>query len=226
MERQVAALYEVDAEGRLAGSRLLGEPEATPRFFLGLTGHGNLWRFRADLPRERVRELARLAAAEPAPRDPDALPERDAALRERLEDDAPISRVFHGAAFRFPERLPDPGGAVELAARDAGLLSESFPRIAASLAERAPCTAVLEGSRAVSVCYAATRAAACIEAGVETLPGFRRRGLGGRVVAAWGRAARARGVVPLYSTSLANRASLRLARRTGLIRYGTDLHMR
>jgi GNAT superfamily N-acetyltransferase len=191
-----------------------------------------LWRFRADLPGPLVRELARLAAAERAPRDLDALPEREAVLRARLAAAAPVEQVFHGAAFRFPESLvaaeesPD---LVELGPGDERLVAESFPALAASLAGRAPCLAFVEAGRAVSTCYcatSATRPAAWVEAGVETLPGFRGRGLASRTLAAWAHSLRARGVVPLYSASLSNRASLGVARRLGLIRYGSVLHMR
>ncbi len=228
MEWQAAALFVHDANGRLVESNECdpGRRAPAPRFFLGLTPHGNLWRFRADLPDARVRELARLAAAERPARDLDALPERDGALRERLAADTPVEHVFHGAAFRFPEALPSPSDVVELGAADAGRIAESFPGLAASWPLRAPGFAVVEDRRVVSVCYGATRAGPRVEAGVETLPGFQRRGFASRTVAAWARGLRARGVAPLYSASLANRGSLGVARRLGLIRYGSDLHMR
>ena len=215
MERQVAALFVHDANGRLTQSRSSG-------------GEG-------PAPDALVSELARLASAEPAPGDLDALPERHAVMRERLAAAAPVEHVFHGAAFRFPEALPASTGVRELTEADTRLLEESFPELAASLAERAPCFAVVEDHRAVSVCYAATswiprtpatQRAACVEAGVETLPGFEGRGLASRAVAAWARGVRARGADPLYSASLGNRASLGVARRLGLIRYGSALHMR
>ena len=174
----------------------------------------------------------------------DALPERDAAIRERLAAAAPIEEVFHGAAFRFPAALPRPAHAadptdpahasdgaevLELRPGDArlgGPFEADFPSLAANLPACGPCFAALEDGRVVSVCYAATKPAPWVEAGVETLPGFRGRGLASRVVATWARGLRARGSVPLYSASLDNRSSLRVARRLGLIRYGTDLHMR
>ena len=115
MERQVAALFVHDENGRLVASNLRESnapagADPPPRFFLGLTRHGSLWRFRADLPDALVRELARLAAAERTPGDLDALPERHDVMRERLAAAAPIEQVFHGAAFRFPEVLPAPAG--------------------------------------------------------------------------------------------------------------------
>jgi len=72
----------------------------------------------------------------------------------------------------------------------------------------------------------ATRSAHAAEAGVETLPGFRGRGFAARAVAAWAGAVAGAGLLPLYSSDWSNRASLALAARLGLIRYGVDLHLR
>ncbi len=223
MQRQVRALFVHDADGRITATR---DGEPPPRLFLGLTRHGNLWRFRADLDPERVRRLARLAAAEPAPTQLDALPERHAAWVAQLAADAPLEATFHGAAFRFPETVPDLEGAEELAPGDRDRIAEEFPELAARLSGCLPCFVCTEGGRVVSACWSAARRSPAIEAGVATLPGFRGRGLATRATATWARSVRARGEAPLYSTALSNRAALGVARRLGLIRYGTDLHMR
>jgi hypothetical protein len=73
MELHVEALYRRTSEGRLLETRE-EEPVRAPRFFIGRTRRGNLWRFRDDLPASLVRDLDALAAAEPVlpelPREP------------------------------------------------------------------------------------------------------------------------------------------------------------
>jgi hypothetical protein len=225
---QVDVLFAADARGRLLHRRGPGS-DPPPRFFLGSTLHGHLWRFAAGLPEELVAELARLAAAERNPRSLEEPPERLEAFRTRLEAHAPIERVYHGPAFRFPE--PPPGAPadpeiVPLTPERAGLLGADFGELRGSLAQRQPCFAALEAGRALAACWVAARSARAAEAGVETLPGFRGRGFASRTVAAWAHAVRSEGLLPLYSTEWRNRASRGVAARLGLIPYGVDLHFR
>lgn len=230
MELQVEALFECDGEGRLLRpNQPGGAGGAPPRFFLGRTRHGHLWRFGAGLAVERVVELARLAAGERIEHPLEELPERFPFFLDRLARDAPVERVHHGPAFRFPPPARGeaaPKGVVEVTRERAELVAESFPELYRTLAERAPCLAVVDAGRAVAVCYAATRPRRAVEAGVDTLPGFRGRGYATRLAAAWGRAVHERGLLPLYSTEWRNRASRVVAARLGLILYGVDLHLR
>jgi RimJ/RimL family protein N-acetyltransferase len=225
---QVEALFAHDARGRLL--RANGpEGGAPPRLFFGRTRDGSLWRFAADLPERLVAELARLLAAERSDWPLAALPERMQSLRERLEEAAPVERVHHGPAFRFPEECAarGPDGPLEaLTPERAALLGDELAPLRTHLALRQPCVGVLEGGRVVSACYVAVRSERVAEAGVETLPGFRGRGLATRATAAWARAVRAAGLEPLYSTGWRNRASRGVAARLGLIPYGVDLHLR
>jgi RimJ/RimL family protein N-acetyltransferase len=229
MELQAEVLFEADARGRLLRRRGPGnEAEAPPRFFLGRTRHGSLWRFSAALPEPLVAELARLAAAERIDWPLEEPPERIEPIRARLAEHAPIEGVYHGPAFRFPERCGPDAGA-ELAAltpERAPLLGAEFAALRPVLALRQPCFAALADGRAVSVCYVAARSPRAAEAGVETLPGFRGRGLASRACAAWAGAVRSEGRLPLYSTEWRNRASRAVAARLGLILYGVDLHFR
>jgi hypothetical protein len=233
MVLQARTLFAFDANGRILARRSPAtSPEPTPRFFLGRTRHGHLWRLRADLSASLVRDLARLAAEERVDRDLDLPPEREAALRAALEAHAPIEHVYAGPAFRFPEFTDGraaPRDVVRVTAANGHLVAESFPWLAAEIAEREPCFAVVEDERAVSVCSCATPLgpnAPAAEASLFTLEGFRGRGYAARVTAAWARAVTARGRLPLYSTSFTNRGSLGVARRLGLVRYGSDLSFR
>ena len=227
MERHLDALYTSDERGRLLRRR---EPngESAPRFHLGRTRLGNLWRFRSDLATTAVRDLARLAGRE-APLPPDfSPPERTEAMRRVLSVHAPIEHTWCGPAFAFPESVPVPAGAGEVVVLREGaleLLGEEFARLRREIPWREPCIAIVEDGRAVCVCHAARRAPdGTIEAGIETLEGHRGRGLATRAAAAWAGAVRTAGGEPCYSTSWDNRASRRVAEKLGLRLYGEDLH--
>jgi len=60
---------------------------------------------------------------------------------------------------------------------------------------------------------------------VETVLAYRGRGYANTVVAAWARDILATGRMPLYSTSWQNLASQAVARKLGLIQYGTDVSL-
>lgn len=251
MSLHVDASFTSDATGRLLRVREPGGAPA-PRFYLGRSPHGNLWRFRDDLPSSVVRELARLAGKEP-PLDPDgAPPQRLAAFRRVLVAaalDGVAAVECRGPAYCFPDNCaglaagelgpgsPLPG--VELvcisgAGDRAELLEAEFADWIPELADRQPCFAMVEKRRAVSLCCSArvlrggnaevSTPLLAAEAGVETVPGHRGRGFAPRVAAAWARAVRELGGVPLYSTSWDNGASQSVARRLGLVPYGEDWH--
>ena len=105
-------------------------------------------------------------------------------------------------------------------------MAPPFDWLPAELAARAPCLAAIEEGRAVALCFCSRVGARAAEAGVETAPEARRRGLASAVVAAWAGAVRAGGRRPLYSTSWENRASRGVAARLGARLYGEDLSLR
>jgi hypothetical protein len=150
-------------------------------------------------------------------------------MRARLAEHAPIVRSYEGPAFRFPDEAPgaaaDPD-VVALTPDRGDWLGEELAGLRADLGAHQPCVGVREGGLVRAVAFAARRTPRAAEAGVETLPGFRGRGLASRAVRAWARAVRADGALPLYSTEWRNRSSLGVAARLGLIRYGVDLHFR
>jgi GNAT superfamily N-acetyltransferase len=252
MEQHLRCLYVHDAVGRIHSIREPASPRP-PRFHLGRTRLGNLWRFRDDLPSSLVRDLSRLVGREPGlapgwPAHGRHPPERIEALRRLLREHGGIADEWRGPAYRFPEprghddasrdsrddarEAPD---VLPVGPRDGGLLERHFPDALAELALRQPCVALVVSGDAVSLCCCArlpatggkdARDARCgVEARVETAPGHRGCGFGSRTAAAWARLVRELGLEPLYSTSWENRASQALARRLGLIAYGEDLHV-
>ena len=85
-----------------------------------------------------------------------------------------------------------------------------------------PFYAVVVDNRAVSACGTVRRSALGIEAGVDTLEGYRRRGYARRAVAAWCRVAREEGLIGFYSTSWSNVASRALADSLGLQQFAVE----
>jgi hypothetical protein len=224
---QVATLYVLDDAGRLLTVNAPGQREA-PRFFLGRTAQGNVWRWRHDLPDALAQELDALARAEPVcARLGGDLPVTYAAIRQRLQAHAPVRLAWRGPAYAFPDDLParEPPAhqVVAITATNADVLVGPFAGLRASLAAVQPCVAVVEGGAALAVCHCSRRTDRAAEAGVETRADARRRGSGAAVVAAWAAAVRQSGRTPLYSTSWGNAASQALARRLGLAQYGEDV---
>ena len=85
-----------------------------------------------------------------------------------------------------------------------------------------PCYAVVVDGQAVSVCRTVRRSGRGIEAGIDTLEGYRRKGYAKRAVAAWCRAARQEGMIGFYSTSWSNAASRALADSVGLRQFAVE----
>ena len=253
LELHLRCLYAHDARGRILRTREPGGGPA-PRFHLGRTRLGNLWRFRADLADSDVRALARLAGREEplvggavAPgarvsRPPP--PERMEPFRRALRERAAIRIEWSGPAYAFPdiaavvaasERHAAAGPPVIAVDRtNESVLEQHFPDEIAELELRQPCFAVVDAGSAVSLCYAARplespsgnfESCAASEAGVVTVEGHRGRGCAPRVVAAWAAAVAARGGLPLYSTSWKNRASRAVAQKLGLVWYAEDVHL-
>ena len=174
MEQHLRCLYVHDGEGRIHSTREPSSPQP-PRFHLGRTTLGNLWRFRDDLPPSLVRGLSRLAGKEPGlvggwpehgqPRPPP--PERIEALRSLLREHAEIEFEWRGPAYRFPqhtageapedseEESGDAPAPVALALGDEELLERHFSDLLPELSLRQPCLAIVENGHAVSLCCSA-----------------------------------------------------------------------
>ena len=226
MQIHVSALYRHDERNRLLAVNEPGDPRPDdpppPRLYLGRTRAGNLWRIRHDLAESSVVELEAVLSAEPIADDLSQPPRCLPALQATLARDAPLSGTWSGPAWRFPIEIPiSEHVVIPVAPGNEDLVRPVLG--ADDLPWRQPCLAIVVGGRLASLCFSARNTPIAAEAGVETGQEFRGRGYAPAVVAAWARAVRDEGRIPLYSTSWDNLASRSVARKLGLVLYGTDL---
>lgn len=227
LQLQVEALFTHDSRGRI---RDVHEPggDRAPRFFFARSREGHLWRCRDDVAAETVRTLDELASEEPVRDDLRAEPRHLEAFLAVLRADREIESIESGPAYRFPDELPHPATVTRITRTDVHLLrlmAWDLDETARVFEAREPYVAVIEDGAAVSLCHSARLTDQAAEAGVQTLEAYRGRGYATAVVAGWARAVRASGRIPLYSTSWDNLASQAVARRLGLVQYGTNLSL-
>ena len=220
---QIDTLFSHDAARRLRYLNEPGEREA-PRFFLGRTRAGNLYRFRRDLPEAIIGKLEALALSETTGK-LRADPSHAAAYQEVLGEQHAVRRVGAWPAYTFPVSEMSPAGAVQITEANKELLVGEFAWLKAILADKEPCAAVVVEHRAVAVCHSARTSVRAAEAGLETLSAFRGRGYAAVAARGWAALVRQQGRIPLYSTSWSNVASQGVARKLGLIQYATDFHL-
>jgi len=224
MRLHMEALFTQDARGRMV---CVNEPDGdvAPRFYIGRTVHGSVWRFRHDLDDGLVQTLETLCSKEVPGEEYVLPPHGSGEFEDALARTAPVQKKWAGPAYRFPRSLPVTSETLCVREPDSAVLHADLVEWIDDIPERQPFVVYLHAGRAVSVCCSVRKTRAAHEAGVETAQAFRGRGYAAQVVAAWARAVRELGAVPLYSTSWSNRSSQAVATRLGLVRYGTDLHM-
>lgn len=131
MTSHVEALFTHDAAFRLQG---VNEPWANqaddvpaPRFFLGRTGAGNIWRFRADLPTPLVEQLEGLCVNEPVTPNLSERPKYFEAYMRLLEAHHPIRHVWQGPAYHVVVRQARVSGScVQITTTNAEILGVGF----------------------------------------------------------------------------------------------------
>jgi hypothetical protein len=222
----INTLFRCDPDERLRSVNEPGEPLA-PRFFMGRTQAGNLWRFRYDLPNDTVQQLEQLCQSEPLSSDLVSTPRNYAAIKAVLHEHAPVQDEYRGPAYWVPASVQVPTNVVLISETNAQLLQTGFPWMLPLPRDRdiGPIAAAVAQGIAVAVCYCSRLPDQATEAGVETMEAFRGKGYATVAVAGWAAAVRRRGVIPLYSTSWDNLASQGVARKLGMVLYGEDWWM-
>ena len=208
--------YYLSDSGRILSTRE-PMPRPGPRFKLQRSSSDCAWALRSDVPEDITAEVGRLAQDEPPVRDIRTAPIHAEEYLSLLG-----GQVDWGPTFLFPAETENHHHGV-VPIDDLSLLQRNFLGwTAAEIPERLPIMAVLQGGHAVSVCFSARRSPVAAEAGLETAAAFRGRGLGPQVTAAWANAIRSLGLIPLYSTSWNNLASLSVARKLRLVEATSD----
>lgn len=207
-------MFRFGNDGRIVSTR---EPGAVngPVFWLARGHNSCAWAVRRDTPDRVARELAKVAADEPLATDFRAPPIYASRYQSLID-----GIVDTGTAFHFPASIAEPTGVAFT--NTAGALVRHFPDWRGEEIEgRTPIAVIEHDGSAISVCCCARRSDLAAEAGLETAPAFRGRGLAARVTAAWALAVRASGRIPLYSTSWNNAASMAVAHKLGLKIYAS-----
>ena len=225
VDSRVRCLFRHDQEGRITFANERVSVRA-PRFFLTRTPAAACWRFRDDLPAAIADRIEELCREEPIRADLREPPRHARCYRALLEADMPIEREWIGPAYRFTRPIAAPAGAiVAITPVNTHLLVPDFADWLPDTGRCDPMIALLHKGRVVSLCASVRITSAAHEAGAETLLAFRGCGFATDVVAAWARAVRKIGAEPFYSTSWENTASQAVARKLGLVLFGSDFHL-
>jgi RimJ/RimL family protein N-acetyltransferase len=221
-------LYEREAGGLLlvSGDAAVG----APLFHLARTTEGNRWLLSAALPEQQRTALQQALASEPVVPDLGEMESRAPVLmgaRALLGLEKGSVKEYRGPAFLFPDELPQVTEDVEVlrdvsSARTVAELAWIREATPAELPIAAVCNAA---GLVVAVCHSARSTRDAAEAGVETAPAYRGRGLAGAVVAGWAAAVRSEGRLAFYGTEWSNDASRAVARKLGLIVFSEDFHV-
>ena len=220
MHIQAETLYRYDTDGRLRSINEPGDPPA-PRFFMGRTAQGSLWRFRYDMPATIVRQIEVLCSSEPAGAPIGHPSPHYNAIRAILQAQAPIEQEFRGPAYRVPDTVQPSAGVVLISTANEQLLQPWFMDLLPVDPQQTIAVVIEEGA-AVAICICSRLTARAAEAGAQTVTAFRRRGYAAAAVASWAAELRQRGRLALYSTAWDNLASQGVAHKLGMRLYGED----
>lgn len=194
-----------------------------PRFYLGRTQQGNIWRFRSDLPEELSLQLTSLCKSEPFA--VSGRPTFEAEYLNILSAHSPIKQIWFGPAYHFPDDITHSPESIPIHINNSSFLQDELQDWISDVPYQQPFMAIIVDEIAVALCASVRITSTAHEAGVETALSHRRKGYAVKVVSAWAKAVKAIGAVPLYSTSIENIASQKVAESLKLTKYGSDFHV-
>lgn len=218
---RVATLHRHDIRGRIV--EINQWDGGTPaRFTLMRTPDDVICRFRADVPDNLAHTVEELCSLEPRGQELGKLPAYHHRYRTLLSSRAPLAAVSAGPAYIFTQNVVGSAAPIVIGEHNAFLLRGGLEDWIPDVPHRRPFMAMVEDGHAVAVCASVRISTAVHCAGVETRPEYRHRGHAVNVAAGWGRAVRALGATPFYSTSWDNIVSQRVAERLGLTMVAVD----
>jgi GNAT acetyltransferase len=222
MHLHVQALYVHDEHERITAINQW-DGGSVPRFFLGRTATGNVWRFRADMPDALINAITALCLEET--RNVSQEPKHKDKYSQLLSSHEAITQVRQGPVYWCARAITPSVQPVAMTEANAYLLEGGLGAWLPDVAHRQPFIVVVEDGKAVSVCASVRITDAAHEAGVETLPAYRQKGHAASAVAGWTQTLLAKKIIPLYSTSWENIGSQSVAKKVGFEFFGTDFHM-
>lgn len=222
MLMHVLALYVHDDQSRLISINDW-KGGLVPRFFLGRTDQGNIWRFRSDLPNEICEEITTLCKTEPYRLSGPPIHEDE--YRRVLSRNGPVDNFWAGPAYRFSQTPAVANTTTAIKAHNSFLLEHGLKDWIPDIPHQQPMSAMIVDDKAIAICASVRITDAAHEAGVETLVSHQKQGFAVSVVSAWACAVQELGALPLYSTSNGNMASQSVAARLGLSKFGADFHI-
>lgn len=215
----------VDARGALLSGRcrVLREAEPARGFLVRSTDFP--FAFAVFRPRPELLTRAAARSGGPAPEGFELLVvEDDAAYwRPQLPGWREEGVILHQLAGPLPRAAPPPGAAVrriETPAELGPLPAELAPELARALASRRPLAAAFAAGKAVSFCYAALETEGWWDVSIDTLEGYRGRGLAAAAFCALARDLAGQGRLPVWGAHAGNAASLALAAKLGFVEAG------
>ena len=199
-----------DTHGRLTG--------AGPHLYVFRTTDAVLCRVHVDLSAGVAESLERIALAKRG-RQRD-WPQEYGQYLAVLASVGPVKAVRAGLLYRIVD--PPPGTATRITRANANLLRDGLDEWAPDVdAGRLIYAAIVDG-RAVSICASVNEVDGAHEAGVETLPSHRQKGLAAHAVAAWAGAVLRMNATPFYGATFDNLASQGVARRLAMEVVGSE----
>lgn len=217
---RLAVLYEVDGAHRLRCSNEW-ERRPPPRLHVYRTPDACALLAAADVPSAEVAEARALVASEPPSADIDA----PLACASRLLDLFGADRFASGPSWvldAFASAVEDDDDVVDASQ---AVFEAAMEGWLPDVGRRSILLVLAEHGRARSVCASVRSSAAAHEAGLETAPDARGRGLATRVTGAWARRVVALGAAPCYSTDHDNHASRAVAAKFAPRLLGVDFRI-